>query len=182
MSHRKLWCAVIVATLFACGRPASPPDPPALAQRTSEDPFNPSAVRKLEVEHSATFGQSPTYRVSICDDGKYEYEGIEFVSQIGRRAGSTYAVEFEPLFRWLRDRPALYAANSDRTHGNDLEAVTFRFGLKSGETIVVQYSLGFQGDELWALSSIVDGLIVRALSSDQERQKHERKLNGRGDR
>jgi len=171
----KLWCAIVVAMLFACGRPAAPRDPPLPAQASAVDPFNPSAVRKLEVQHAATFGPSPTYRVSICDDGNYEYEGEKFVSQIGRKVGSTYPVEFSPLFLWLRDHSELYAASSDRTHGNDLEAVTFRFSLKSGETVVVQYSLGFQGDELWALSSIVDGLIVRALSSDEERQKHERK-------
>ena len=175
MSLRQLWCTALSATAVACGPLATPPEPLSLGRSSLETLPNPSAVRELEVEHSANLNPWPTYRVRISDDGTYEYEGKEHVSQIGRKAGSTYPIEFSPLFVWLRDHPALYAASGDRTRGGDLEAVTFRFRLKSGETVVVEYSLGFQGDDFWALSTIVDGTVARALNIDRESGQHERK-------
>jgi len=175
MSLKPVSCAGLVATFISCGQLSTPPEPPFLTQDSAEGLLNPSTVRELEVEHSATLGPRPSYRVRISEDGNYEYEGKEFVLQIGRKAGSTYPTEFSPLFFWLRDHPAQYAASGDRTHGADLEAVTFRFTLKSGKTVVVEYSLGFQGDDLWALSSIVDGLIARALIHDRRDGPHERK-------
>ncbi len=152
-----------------------PPDPPLRATASAEELLNPSVVRQLEVEHTGCFGPCPIYRVQISDDGKYEYEGKKFVARIGRTTGSVYPADVSPLFVWLRDHSKLYATDTDRRSGNDFEEVTFRFGLKSGESVVIESSLGFGGDELWALSNIVDGMIARALIWNKKNGEHEPK-------
>jgi hypothetical protein len=68
------------------------------------------------------------------------------------------------LFTWLRDHEALYASSADRRHGVDLEEVCFRFGLKNGQTVVIESRLAFNGDDLWALSTIADGIVLRAMT------------------
>src|SRR5512139_169187 len=78
------------------------------------------------------------------------------------RAG--YPTEFSPLFIWLRDHPALYAASARKVRCSDCEEIEFRFGLKSGKTIVVRYGLGFDGDDWWALSQLVEAAIRRETS------------------
>jgi hypothetical protein len=164
MTPAPLFFAISVALLLGCGRAALPPDPPILAQRSTQELLNPSPVRELDVDHEGCFGTCPQYRVKLSDDGSWDWEGVASVSPAGRRSGRAYASRFSPLFIWLRDHPALYAASADRIRCQDCEAIEFRFTLKSGESVVVRYGMGFEGDDLWALSTIVDALIMRETS------------------
>lgn len=72
--------------------------------------------------------------------------------------------ELSPLFWWLNDHPMLYAASTSRINCVDCEEVEFRFRLKSGASVVVKSGMGFEGDDFWALSSIVDAVVGREIS------------------
>ncbi len=162
------WVLGLLAVL-ACGRPESPQD---AAFRTQSAPeLNPSLVRELEIEHTGCFGPCPVYRVRINDSGQVEYEGKQFVRQVGRAGYSLHPSDVSPLFTWLRDHAKLYAASADHRHGVDAEEVTFRFHLKSGQTAVIEWMAGFVGDDLWALSNIADGIAFRALINDRENSR-----------
>jgi hypothetical protein len=156
-------CVLIVAAFSACAQPALPPDPPSLAKHSAEESLNPSPVREIQVDHKGCFGPCPIYRFRLSDDGKWEWEGTKFVPHPGQRAGSIYSEQWSPLFIWLQSHPALYAASADRTSCCDQERVEFRFVLKSGKSVLVKYSLGFAGDDFWALSRIMDAIMERAM-------------------
>jgi len=103
-------------------------------------------------------GWCPRYRVKLADDGSWEWEGT------GRLTGKTSASRFLPLFDWLKDHPALYAASGDQTRCNDCEEIEFRFGLRSGKEIVIKYGLPSYGDEWWALSQLVEAEVTRQVT------------------
>ena len=150
---------LFLAAFLACGKPAALPDPPVLAQRMGLWP-----VREIQVVHQGCFGQCPTYKVKLYDDGKWEWEGIRFVSQVGQIRGKTFASDFFPLFDWLTNHPVLYTASADKIRCEDCEVVEFTFGVRSGKAVVVKYGMGFDGDDYWVLANIVDALIAREKS------------------
>jgi hypothetical protein len=162
----RLACALALVGLLACGRPEPLPD--VALQPQGAPGLNPSTVRELEVEHTGCFGPCSVYRVRITDSGQIEYEGKRFVRQIGRLNYSLYPATVAPLFTWLHEHAALYAASADRRHGVDLEELTIRFRLKTGQTVIIESNIGFVGDDLWALSNIVDGVVLRAMIHSKE--------------
>src|SRR5262245_49812843 len=162
-----------LATVCACGGPASPPDPPVFAQHGGELRLNPSPVRELRVAHRGCFGPCPIYSVKLADDGTWEWEEQAADSSIASQTGRAQLADLSPLFIWLNDHPTLYAATADSIDCNDCEVVEFRFGLKSGESVVVRCGMGFRGDDWWALSNIVDAVI--AVQRSRGHESHDRK-------
>ncbi len=159
------WVLGLLAVL-ACGRTGSPQD---AAPRTQSAPqLNASSVRELEIEHTGCFGPCPVYRVRINDSGQVEYEGRQFIRRVGRANYSLHPMDVSPLVTWLRDHAELYAASADHRQGVDAEEVTFRFHLKRGQTVVIEWMAGFIGDDLWALSNIADDIVFRELINDRE--------------
>jgi hypothetical protein len=154
---------VVIGMSLACVRPVAPPDPKLPEQNAEAPSFNPSPVRELEIEHTGCFGPCPIYQVRVTDAGELQYEGKRFVRHVGTLTASMYPADVGPLFTWLRDHPTLYQLNAVHRNGEDGEQITYRFRLKSGETVVVESDVVFDGDEFWALSSIVDGMVSRAL-------------------
>src|SRR5262249_54769436 len=129
-----------------------------------EEVLNPSPVRELAVEHEGCFGPCATYSVKLSDDGAWEWVERATDSTTTLQTGKTYPSTFSPLFSWLKDHPALYAANANRIRCEDCEILVFRFGLKSGGSVVVRYGNGFQGDDWWALSVVVDSVVAHERS------------------
>ena len=166
MSARASKSILIAVVALACGRPATPPDPPLPSQTAAAPEFNPSSVRALEIEHTGCFGSCPIYRVRVTDAGELEYEGKKFVRHVGRLTATTYPSTVGPLFTWLRNHPTLYERSVVIRNGEDGEQVRYRFQLKNGETVLVESDVVFDGDEYWALSMIVDGVVTRALMKD----------------
>lgn len=79
-------------------------------------------------------------------------------------AGTANASEVVHLFEWLRNQPALYAASADHVRCEDCEIIEFTLELRSGERVVAECGMGFDGDDYWALSKIVDAIIEREVS------------------
>jgi hypothetical protein len=159
---------VLVSALIGCGRPAAPPDPPILTQQKCDDPALPFFVESVEIEHVGCPGPCPAYRVRVTSQGDFEYEGKKFVRETGYRSARGYPSDVIPLFAWLCEHPTLYAKSGGAPNGVDTEELTYRFGLRDGRTVVVQSDIGFQHDDLWVLSSLVDGVVGRVLMGTRE--------------
>ena len=68
-----------------------------------------------------------------------------------------------PLFAWICEHPALYAKSGGGQRGADTEELIYRFRLNDGQVVEVLSDIGFEHDDLWVLSTLVDGVIGRAL-------------------
>ena len=158
----------LLGSLMACAKPATPPDPPLVAQGKPNDDLYPSPVREIEIDHRGCFGSCPVYRVRITNAGEFEYEGKRFVRKAGLVTAAMYPADVTPLFAWLRDHPSLYSKSTTNRRGVDTENVIYRFLLKNGDSVVVETDLDFAGDDLWALSNIADGMAVRALMRSKD--------------
>jgi hypothetical protein len=167
----------LVGALVSCARPAVPPEPPILTQQKCEDPGGVFPVSEIEIEHfGCPMGPCPEYRVRITSKGEFEYEGKKRVRQLGRQSARGYVGDVAPLFTWICEHPDLYATNGGEQRGQDTEQLTYRFRLNDGRVIVVQTDIGFEHDDLWVLSSLVDGIVSRELMETRgDHEEHEPK-------
>lgn len=58
-----------------------------------------ATVPVITLERTPCFGTCPSYKLTIYDDGKVEYEGREFVKRKGKAEGSITKAELEELIR-----------------------------------------------------------------------------------
>ena len=164
MSRIGLCSLPMLVAVVAC-RPAAPvPDPAIITEQYGTSSAQSSPVREVEVIHTGCMGWCPRYRVKLADDGSWEWDGTASIAPLGRLTGKTSASRFLPLFDWLKDHPALYAASGDQIRCDDCGEIEFRFGLRSGKEIVIKYGLPSYGDEWWALSQLVEAEVTRQVT------------------
>jgi len=168
---------LIVGALVSCARPALPPDPSILTQQKCDDPGAVFPVSEIEIEHTGCpLGECPEYRIRITSKGEFEYEGKKFVREIGQRSARRYAFDVTLLFAWICEHPEMYADNGGKQRGDDTEGITYRFRRADGRLVVVRTDIGFWRDDLWVLSTLVDGVAARALAVSRDREdSHEPK-------
>ena len=161
----RMFSILAVSAIVACARPALPPDPQVFTQKNCDDPSAAFPVTEIEIEHlGCPLGQCPNYRVRVTSQGEFEYEGKKFVREVGQRFGRGYASDVTPLFAWICEHPNMYANSGGKQRGNDTENIIYRFRRGDGKTVVIRTDIGFWHDELWVLSTLVDGVVGRALA------------------
>ena len=58
-----------------------------------------TTVPVITLERTPCFGTCPSYKLTIYDDGKVEYEGRDFVKRKGKAEGQITKAELEELIR-----------------------------------------------------------------------------------
>jgi uncharacterized protein DUF6438 len=164
MTNRWASSVLLMSAVMSCGRSEVPPDPSNVLRRVCDDPSREFPVREIEIEHTGCGGPCPEYRVRVTSDGQVEYESKKSVREAGRWESKGYPSDVAPLFAWLCEHPALYAESGEHQRGDDTEELVYRFRLSDGGVVVVQSDIGFEHDDLWILSTLVDGVIGRALT------------------
>ena len=161
---------MVVGAIVGCARPTQPPDPPILTEKKCDDPSGAFPVTEIEIEHlGCPMGECPQYRVRVTSKGEFEYEGKKFVREVGRRSVRGYASDVTSLFAWICEHPDLYANDGGEQRGDDTEGIIYRFRRGDGQTVVIRTDIGFWHDELWVLSTLVDGIAGRALAVSRGR-------------
>jgi hypothetical protein len=101
------------------------------------------------------------YTVVIKSDGSFTYTGEKNVKHVGRYTGHVSTIDIKPLFQYVHQMDFFSLAPFYSTNASDQPTVYTMIAKREKRKVVKDYGNGGP-PKLWALETLIDGLLANA--------------------